>query len=134
VVLGHDRTTFVNAKDMVKKGVAFMKIVGKDVALIEFNKPKSHYIHKDVHIFATDDKGLVLAHPINPALIGKNIISLKDADGNMFIKQAIESVKKNGGSCAVEYRWFDPQTKKLETKETYAEIVKGVVLFGVSYK
>jgi hypothetical protein len=133
VVLAQDRGTSSDAKNLLKRGVAYVKVVGKDSALVEFGKPKGHFIYKDIYVFASDDKGLALAHPVTPVLVGQNMMKLKDADGKMFIKQAIELVKKNI-SGTIDYRWTHPQTKKVEKKETYVEWVNGIVLYCGYYK
>ncbi|MDQ5986424.1 MAG: hypothetical protein CSYNP_02148 [Syntrophus sp. SKADARSKE-3] len=129
VAQAQDRGTAKEAQAMVKKAAAYVKEVGKDKAMAEFNNPKGKFIYKDLYIFAgTADNMVTLAHPITPALIGKSMITLKDADGKLFLKEAVEKAKKDG-SGTVTYRWSHPKTKKVEKKATYFELVDGVIVY-----
>ena len=127
VAVAEEKGTAVEAKAMVKKAVAFMKEVGKDKALAEFNNPKGKFILKDLYVWATAMDGTNLSHPFTPALIGKNMMNLKDADGKLFVKDRID-IAKAKGSGTIEYRWTNPQTKKVEKKEAYFEVVPGADL------
>jgi len=126
--MAEEKGTPAEAKAMVKKAVAFMKEVGKDKALAEFNNPKGKFIYKDLYVWATAMDGTNLSHPYTPALIGKNMMNLKDADGKLFVKERIEMAKTKG-SGSIEYRWTNQQTKKVEKKEAYFEVVPGMNLF-----
>ncbi len=122
-----DKGTAEEAKALVKKAVAYMKEVGKEKAIAEFNNPKGKFIEKDLYVWATGMDGTNLSHPFTPALIGKNMMELKDADGKMFVKERIE-IAKTKGSGTIEYRWTNPQSKKVEKKEAYFEVVPGMDL------
>jgi cytochrome c len=128
MAMAQDKGTPAEARAMVKKAVAFMKEVGKDKALAEFSNPKGKFIYKDLYVWATAMDGTNLSHPYTPALIGKNMMNLKDADGKLFVQERIE-IAKTKGSGAIEYRWSNPQTKKVEKKEAYFETVPGMNLF-----
>lgn len=123
-----EKGTAEEAKALVKKAVAYMKEVGKDKALAEFNNPKGKFVEKDLYVWATGLDGTNLSHPYTPALIGKNMMELKDADGKFFVKERIDIVKSKG-SGTIQYRWTNPQTKKVEKKEAYFEAVPGTDLF-----
>jgi len=133
ISLAQDRGTPAEAKELVKKAVAYVKEVGKEKALAEINNPKGRFIYKDIYVYAGLATGECLAHPITPALIGKNMINLKDADGKNFTREATEIAQKNG-SGTVGYRWSHPQTKKVEKKETYFEMVNGIIIYCGYYK
>ena len=122
-----DKGTPAEAKAMVKKAVAYMKEVGKDKALAEFNNPKGKFIYKDLYVWATAMDGTNLSHPYTPALIGKNMMNLKDADGKLFVKERLD-IAKAKGSGAIEYRWTNQQTKKVEKKEAYFEYIPNMNL------
>jgi cytochrome c len=128
VAMAEDRGTAAEAKEMVNKAVAYVKEVGKDKALAEFNAPNNKFRNKDLYVFAGNSiDGTTLAHPIK-GLMNKPMINLKDADGKQFIKEAIEMANKVG-SGTVEYRWTHPQTKKVEKKASYFEKVDGIILY-----
>ena len=128
VAAAADKGTSEEAKALVKKAVAYMKEVGKEKALAEFNNPKGKFIHKDLYVWATGMDGTNLSHPYTPALIGKNMYNLKDADGKFFVQERIAQVKAKG-SGTIEYRWTNQNTKKVELKVAYFEGVPGMDLF-----
>lgn len=128
VAMAEDKGTAAEAKAMVKKAVAFMKEVGKDKALAEFNNPKGKFISKDMYVWATAIDGTNLSHPYTPALVGKNMYNLKDADGKLFVQERIALVKSTG-SGTIEYRWTNQNTKKIEQKVAYFEAVPGTNVF-----
>ena len=128
VAVAQDKGTSAEAQTLVKKAVAYMKEVGKEKALTEFNNPKGKFIYKDLYVWATAMDGTNLSHPYTPALIGKNMYNLKDADGKLFVQERIE-IAKTKGKGSIEYRWTNQQTKKVEKKEAYFEVVPGMDLF-----
>jgi cytochrome c len=121
------------AKNMVEKGVAYIKANGKDKAFAEFTNQKGSFIDRDLYIFVVDFKGITLAHGGNEKLVGKDMLELKDADGKFFIKSFIETAQGKG-SGLVEYKWVNPQTKKIENKATYVQKVDDFFLGCGIYK
>ncbi len=128
IASAQDKGTPEDAKSLVKKAVAYMKEVGKEKAIAEFNNPKGKFVYKDLYVWATGMDGTNLSHPYTPALIGKNMYNLKDADGKLFVQERINQVKAKG-SGTIEYRWTNQNTKKVELKVAYFEEVPGMNLF-----
>ena len=121
-----DRGTADEAKALVKKAVAYAKEVGKEKALAELNNPKGKFVYKDLYVFAGSlSARSCLAHSMTPALVGKQMSGLKDADGNRFLLQMVE--KK--GSGVIDYRWTHPKTKKIEPKSSYYETIDSMDMF-----
>ena len=60
-----------------------------------------------------------VAHGANPAMVGKNLIDLKDQDGKFLIRELSE-VATNGKGW-VDYKWPNPLTKLIEAKSSYVE-------------
>lgn len=103
---------------LVTKAVALVKEVGKDKALAAFNDPKGQFVKGDLYVFAYTLQGVILAHPMNPKLIGKDMTDVRDSDGKLFTKDFIATV--NGpGKGWVDYNWTNPTTKKIEAKSSY---------------
>jgi cytochrome c len=75
---------------------------------------------RDLYPFIYDLNGLNVAHGARPALVGKNLISLKDQDGKYLIKEMIE-IAKGPGSAWLDYKWPNPLTNKIEDKASYIE-------------
>lgn len=103
---------------LVTKAVAHVKDAGKDKALADFNDPKGAFVKGDLYVFAYTLQGVILAHPMNPKLIGKDMTEVKDSDGKLFTKDFIATV--NGpGKGWVDYNWTNPTSKKIEAKSSY---------------
>ena len=75
---------------------------------------------RDLYPFIYELNGLNVAHGARPALVGKNLISLKDQDGKYLIKEMIE-IAKGPGSAWIDYKWPNPLTNKIEDKSSYIE-------------
>jgi len=107
-----------DAMALVNKAVAHIKDVGKDKALADFNDAKGPFVKGDLYVFAYTLQGVILAHPMNAKLIGKDMTEVKDSDGKSFTKDFIATV--NGpGKGWVDYNWTNPSTKKIEAKSSY---------------
>ncbi len=75
---------------------------------------------RDLYPFIYDLTGLCVAHGARPALVGKNLISLKDQDGIHLIRDMI-TLATTSGSGWVDYKWPNPITNKIEDKSSYVE-------------
>jgi signal transduction histidine kinase len=75
---------------------------------------------RDLYPFVYDLTGLNVAHGARPALVGKNLISLKDQDGKHLIRDMI-TVTTTSGSGWIDYKWPNPITNKIEDKSSYVE-------------
>jgi cytochrome c len=60
-----------------------------------------------------------VAHGANSAMVGKNLIDLKDQDGKFLIRELSQAAKNGGGW--VDYKWPNPITKLIEAKSSYVE-------------
>jgi len=108
------------AVSLVKQGAAYVKSNGPEKAVQEFNNKKGKFVKGELYIFAVDMKGITLAHPMNPKLVGKDMSIIKDADGKFFARDFI-NVATNPGKGWVDYKWTNPTTKKIEPKSSYIE-------------
>ena len=128
-----DRGTSTEAKALLDKAVAFYKANGQAKAFAAFNDAKGQFVSKDLYIFALDMNGKILSHGANASLIGKDMMGAKDADGKLFMKEMVE-VGKTKVKGAIDYKWENPKTKKVEQKSSYVEKVDSVILGCGYYK
>ena len=128
-----DRGTSTEAKALLDKAVAFYKANGQTKAFAAFNDAKGQFVSKDLYIFALDMNGKILSHGANASLIGKDMMGAKDADGKLFMKEMVE-VGKTKVKGAIDYKWENPKTKKVEQKSSYVEKVDSVILGCGYYK
>ncbi|MCX7965987.1 MAG: methyl-accepting chemotaxis protein [Syntrophorhabdaceae bacterium] len=121
------------AKELVFKAIQYFKKYGKEKSCKEFNNNQGEFINKDLYIYVIDEQGLTLANGGNPALTGKNMYDLKDADGKYFIREIIETAKKKGSGW-VDYKWMNPATGEISLKSAYFEKVDDLIFGCGIYK
>jgi cytochrome c len=121
------------AKALVDKAAAFMKANGKDKALAEISKSKGQFDKGELYVFAYDLTGTMVAHPKNPKLIGKNLLEVPDNDGKFFRKDILSTAKTKGNGW-VDYKYLNPDTKKVESKTTYVLKADDIVVCAGAYK
>jgi len=122
-----------DAKALVEKAAAFVKANGKDATLKEINLAKGQFDKGELYVFAYDMSGKIIAHPKNPKLIGKDLLNVPDPDGKLFRKEIVD-VAKTKGTGWVDYRYTNPETKKIEAKTTYVVKVGDMILCCGTYK
>ena len=61
-----------------KEAAAMVNEKGIDAAIAEINKKDGKFVWADTYVFLMDLDGKMLAHPMSPALIGKNVLDMKD--------------------------------------------------------
>jgi len=122
-----------DAKALVEKAAAFVKANGKDAALKEFSKAKGQFDKGELYVFAYDMNATIVAHPKNPKLIGKNLMDVPDTDGKLFRKEIVETAKTKGSGW-VDYKYLNPETKKVEANTTYVLKAGDIVLCCGTYK
>jgi signal transduction histidine kinase len=84
------------------------------------DKSVKEYHDRDLYPFIYDMKGINVAHGARPALIGKNLIDLKDQDGKYLIREMVD-IANGKGAGWVDYKWPNPITNKIEDKSSYVE-------------
>jgi len=95
-----------NLINFVEAAVKYAKDNGKDKALKAFNDQNGAFFKEGLYVFAYDFAGNLLALPIQPDLIGKNRIDIKDHNGVEFVRDLIDLAKN--GSGFTYYIYPDP--------------------------
>jgi hypothetical protein len=119
-----ERGTPADAKKMVDEAIAHIKQVGPEKAFEDFSTPGGKWHNKDIYLFCYKTDGTNVCHGANKALIGKNLIELKTADGQLLIKNLI-TIAETKGSGWIDYQWPHPETKKTEAKKAYVVKIPG---------
>ena len=84
------------------------------------DKSVANFHDRDLYPLIYDLRGNCVAHGARPALIGKNLLDLKDQDGKYLIREMIDTA--NGpGSGWVNYKWPNPINNKIEDKTSFIE-------------
>ena len=84
------------------------------------DKSVAEFHDRDLYPFIYDMNGNCIAHGARPALIGKNLIDIKDQDGKYLIKEMI-AIANGPGSGWIDYKWPSPVNNKIEDKTSYIE-------------
>ncbi|MCG2583504.1 cache domain-containing protein [Massilia sp. TS11] len=121
-VFAAERGTEQEAVEMVKKAVALIKSAGPEKAYKVFTEhPDGAFKDRDLYVFVYDFEGNCLAQGANPRMVGKNLIGLKDYDGNAFIKGMIDMVKASSKGVYGPYKFTNPNSQGYEWKKSYCE-------------
>lgn len=121
-----------DATKTVKEAVADLA-VSKDKTLEEISNPSGKYVKDDLYLVAYDTTGKCLAHGMNKALVGKDLLKLKDIDGKAFVQERVDLAKAQG-SFWQDYKYMHPQTKSVSQKTSYCEKTGDVIVCGGIYK
>ncbi len=118
---------------MVKKGVSFIKAQGKDKGYAEIISKTGQFRDQDLYLTVYGLDGVVRAHGANEKMVGKNLIELKDVDGKAFVKERVEMAHTKA-SFWQDYKFTNPENKKIEPKSMYCEKLEDTVVCGGIYK
>lgn len=125
--------TTTEAMAMVKKGVAFIKANGPEKAYAEVTSKQGQFQDRDLYLVVYGLDGTVRAHGANEKMVGKNLMGLKDIDGKAFVAERVE-LAKSKGTFWQDYKFTNPETKKIEPKSMYCEKLDDFVVCGGVYK
>jgi signal transduction histidine kinase len=109
-----------DAEAMLKVTAAFYKAHGKDKLLAAVSSKDAKFVKDDLYVVVYAMDGTILAHPVNPALAGKNLTAVPDVDGKLF-RQEFIAIAKGKGSGWVDYRYMNPKTQVIEPKTAKVE-------------
>jgi len=119
---------------MAERGAAFMKAHGKEEMMKKITAKDPDFVQGSLYVDMRDIKtGIVLAHPINPSIVGKDLTDVTDANGKKYRREIIELAQKQGKGW-VDYQYKNPTSGKIEPKTTYILRVNDVVLEAGIYK
>ena len=103
------------AKALATKAAEYVKANGREKAFAAFNEKEGQFRDRDLYVFAFDRKGNCLVHPLNPGLVGRDLMNMKDVDGKLLTRDIISV----SGPDWVDYKWKNPQTNAVQAKTTF---------------
>lgn len=118
-IFADEKATREDVVAMVESAVARIKAVGAEKAAREFMEDDRKWKAKGLYISMYNIKKnrvVVVAHGMDQKLIGKDLTGLRDADGKLFLQEALKLAQEGGW---VYYKWPDPVTRKLCAKASY---------------
>ena len=134
VTANANEPTEKDAIAMAERGAALVKEKGKEEMIRKINARDSQFVQGSLYVDVRDIKtGIVLAHPVNPSIVGKDLTDIPDANGKKYRREIIELAAAKGHGW-VDYQYKNPATGKIEPKTTYILRVGDVVLEAGIYK
>jgi len=119
------------AKAYSERASAHIKKVGEKQAFADFTRKDGGFHDGELYVFCYDRKGVNMAHGLNPAFVGRNLLHIKDPDGAepnlMIVRMGFDH-----GRGWVDFKWPNPVTKRIENKSAYV-IRTNDVACGVGY-
>ena len=117
---------------LVQKAIAYQQKHGRERTLAEINKADGELVDGELYLFAfnLNGDGISRANPMYPAMVGKNLLEMRDPDGIYIIKRFIEVANSKSGKGWVDYKWPSAtRAKFVELKSSYVERA-GDLIFG----
>jgi signal transduction histidine kinase len=105
---------------MVKRVQEKFKKDGPEATFAAVTGRNPAFHDRDLYPFIYLLNGVNVAHGARPALVGKNLLNLKDPDGVPLIRQMVE-IANGLGSGWINYKWPNPITNAIEDKTSYIE-------------
>jgi signal transduction histidine kinase len=99
--------------NLVDRTHAYAQEHGKEEALEAFNDKSGDFIDGDYYIFALDFDGKVLAHPIQPEMVGRNRWNEQDIYGALYVQDLVDAAQEGNG--LVYYTYPEPEKNMLPT-------------------
>ena len=115
-----DKGTKEEAVAMVKRVQARFSADGPDATFDAVTRRDPAFNDRDLYPFIYRLDGVNVAHGARPALVGKNLINIKDPDGVLLIRKMVQ-VATSEGSGWIDYKWPNPVTNVIEDKSSYVE-------------
>ena len=123
-----------DATKMVKAGVAAIKADGAEKIYAEINNKEKKWIKEDLYLVVYGMDGKSLAHGANAKQVGLDLIDRKDIDGKPFIRERVDMAKAKPAGFWQDYKFTNPENKKVEPKEMYCEKLAETIVCGGIYK
>ena len=119
---------------MVERSAAMLKSKGKEELIKKINAKDPEFVKGSLYVYVRDLKtGVLLAHPINASIVGKDLVDVPDTNGKPYRREILELAGRTGKGW-VDYTYKNPATGKVEPKTTYIMRVDDVVLEAGIYK
>ncbi|NKN34090.1 cache domain-containing protein [Marichromatium bheemlicum] len=105
------------AKALAEQAHDLIKDQGAETAFAAFADADGSYRDRDLYVFCMDLEGEMLVHPLEPDLVGRNLIEF-DQYGDALFRDMIAQVKEAGEGW-IKYRWPHPGSDEIRDKTTY---------------
>ena len=131
---GAAEPTEKDAIAMAERGAEVVRTKGKDELAKRLMAKDPDFLQGSLYIDMRDvNTGIVLAHPVNPSIVGKDLVDVPDASGKKYRREIIQLAAAKGKGW-VNYMYKNPVSGKIEPKTTYilreGDVVLEAGLYG----
>ncbi|HSQ28817.1 MAG TPA: cache domain-containing protein, partial [Gemmatimonadaceae bacterium] len=77
----------------------------------------------NTYIFVDRSDGVEVVNPAQPSIEGVNLIDIKDAKGNLLVRDYLSAAQREGATW-VDYWWYKPGENTPSHKQAYVRAVK----------
>ena len=123
LALAKDKATPKEVKAKVQEAVKMLQEKG-DEGLKILNTKNNPFVWKDTYVFVYNLDGKMIAHPVAPHLLNKDMMAIKDVDGKLFTGEFLEIAKGKGHGWS-DYKWPKPGSREPSQKVSYIMKVPG---------
>lgn len=104
---------------MVKSAIAMIGSAGPELAYKAITEhPGGAFKDRDLYVWVYDFQGNCLAHGANSKMVGKNLLAVKDAEGNDLVKAELRMAQAGGGWHG-PFKFVNRSTLKMEQRKAY---------------
>lgn len=123
LVFAAGKATPQEVKAKVKEAAKLLQEKG-DEGLKILNTKNNPFVWKDTYVFVYNLDGKMIAHPVAPHLLNKDMMAIKDVDGKLFTGEFLEIAKGKGHGWS-DYKWPKPGSREPSQKVSYIMKVPG---------
>ncbi len=116
-------------RDLVKRGEAYLKAHGPEIAFRDFTSYVGQFSQGPLHMFAYDLSGVSRADGENPIFIGQSLFNMQAPDGRFLVREMIDTAVKHGNG------WINFVNKGAfySVYVQYVEVPDGKFVIGAGY-
>jgi len=117
--------------DLAKSASKFYQEKGQEAAIAAVGDKNGPFVKGELYIFmGSMDKMELVAHPMSPQLLAKDLTPLKDVKGKLFFVE-FRNIARDKGAGWTEYWWPKPGEKEASPKASYIlKSIDGKFYFG----
>ncbi|HIH02652.1 MAG TPA: histidine kinase, partial [Methanoregulaceae archaeon] len=125
-------TTTPDLIAFVERAASFARENGRERAVAAFSNRNGSFVSGNVHVFAVDYNGTLLADPTEPASVGTDISNMTDTFGIPLVLKLGETARFGRG--LVSYNYPNPRNNAVaEPKLTVVEDVDGTYYVAAGF-
>ena len=114
-----EKATKEECMAMCRKAVALAQEKNVEEMIAQVSDPNGPFVWKDTYLYIIDlNTKFVVAHPIRPNLINRDMSGLKDINGKMFFVEMF-NIALDKGEGWLDYMWPKPGENKPSSKSTF---------------